>query len=479
MSRSVVLCILDGWGHAPSSPYNATDCAQHWPRLWRQYPHTLLDASGESVGLPAGQMGNSEVGHTTIGLGRIVEQDLPRLHRLIRERAWSLPSSGRCHLIVLGSKGGVHSHLDHLSAAIQSMPHVELWLHIFLDGRDTPPRDALATLKTFDPQHAKWGTIGGRYYGMDRDQRWDRTEKAAKAMLYGEAPHTFACPLDYIQSCYHHDVSDEFVEPAVHENYKGMRPGDTVLVLNFRADRVRQLVHVLHTFNCGQVSLPSVADLTIKGLVDYGYPMASLLPKPVYDNAMGAVVAAAGLTQYRIAETEKYAHVTFFLNGGQEEHFPGEERCLIPSPRVATYDMQPAMSAPGVLNATLQAMEMASLVVVNFANADMVGHTGSFQAACKAVEAVDVCLAALERKALELNMDLLITADHGNVEMMMDAQSRCHTAHTCNPVPFMWISRQPPILLRSRGTLADIAPTILNTLELDVPDVMTGKDLRL
>lgn len=479
MKKSVVLCILDGWGHAPSSPNNAIDSAVTWKRLWQQYPHTLLDASGEAVGLPTGQMGNSEVGHTTIGLGRVVEQDLPRMHRLIRENAWNLPQSGRCHLVILASSGGVHSHIDHLLAAIQGMPHVELYLHLFLDGRDTPPKEALHTLKDLNTHHTRWGTIGGRYYGMDRDKRWDRIEKAARAMLYAEAP-VFDDPIDYIQSCYDQNITDEFIEPAAHRGYQGFQPGDHVLILNFRADRVRQIIRVLHTFECGDRKLKPVEHLSIQGLVDYGYPIPSLLPKPVHDQSVGQVVSQAGLTQARIAETEKYAHITFFLNGGKEEVFSGEKRYLIPSPPVATYDLKPEMSANEVLDATLDAIKNGvNFIAVNFANADMVGHTGSIKAAQQAVEAVDACLLSLEKAMLDHGIELLITADHGNAEVMIDSQEHCHTAHTCNPVPFVWISQTPPNKLRESGTLIDIAPTILNILQLEKPQAMTGKDLRL
>ena len=483
MTLPFILCILDGWGHRTDGSHNAISKAKNWERMWQDYPHTLLDASQEAVGLPSGQMGNSEVGHTTIGLGRVIEQDLPRVHRLIKEKQWKLPQAKRCHIIALMSRGGIHSHLDHIEAAIAGMPNTEIFLHGLLDGRDTPPQNALHELGSFDIKHAKWATLGGRYYGMDRDKRWDRTHKAMQAIMYAQSshslpPHTFCDPNTYIQDSYQANITDEFIEPAVHEHYEGMKPGDHVLIMNFRADRVRQLTHTLTTFTCGEENLAPIPELTIEGLVDYGMPIPSLIPKPQHSESLGEIVAKANLQQHRIAETEKYAHVTFFFNGGSETPFPGENRVLIPSPQVATYDLQPEMAAYEVLDATLEAMDSPSkLIVVNFANPDMVGHTGNWEATCQAIETVDNCLARLEQKALQKGWNLIITADHGNAEMMQDDQNRQHTAHTCNLVPFVWVSNTAPQLCE-HGTLADITPTILHTMGLHVPKAITGKDLR-
>ncbi len=502
--RPVVLCILDGWGEREAADDNAIALARVpvWNRYLTECPHSHLEASARDVGLPDGQMGNSEVGHMNIGAGRIVMQDLPRIDQAVEDGSLSRnaalvrfvdalkASGGTCHLMGLLSPGGVHSHHRHLVALarVVAAAGVPVALHAFLDGRDTPPRSAreyldelLAGLK--DVVNFRVATVIGRYYAMDRDKRWDRVELAWKAMVLGEGGRV-TDPAVAIAASYADEKGDEFVLPVAVGGYAGMADGDGLLMGNFRADRARQTLTALvdPKFD-GFVRPRRVAFAACLGLVEYSEALnrffPAMFPPENLTNVLGAVVAGAGLRQLRIAETEKYAHVTFFLNGGREEEFAGEERILVPSPKVATYDLQPEMSAPEVTDRLVEAIGSGrfDLIVVNYANGDMVGHTGILEAAKKAAEAVDACLARLEQAVVAAGGVLLITADHGNAEQMFDHETgQPHTAHTLNPVPFVLVNGPRGAALRN-GRLCDIAPTVLQLMHLALPSEMTGRAL--
>lgn len=500
--RRLVLCILDGWGVRPGALHNGIASANHWYQLTSQFPYTEIEASEHYVGLPDGQMGNSEVGHMTIGLGRVCEQDLPRLNRFAQEGQWgTLPSVQRlvatlkqtgkaCHLIGLFSAGGVHSHKSHLIsvAAYLKAQGIPTYLHLFLDGRDTPPQSALSELK--DINHIIDGrttlaTLAGRYYAMDRDNRWERTEKAYNAMVFGNAENSFTDASDYIIRMYSQSITDEFILPACHKGYEGMEDGDAVWHINFRSDRVRQLYTALVAPSFNHFERKTLLNFShALGMAPYGEALEpyveTIFEKPQLRDSLGEVIAQHGLKQLRVAETEKYAHVTFFFNGGREEPFEGEERCLIQSPKVATYDLQPEMSAATVKDQVIQALQSSqyALIVVNFANTDMVGHTGVPAAIQKAVECVDGCVKAIADACLATQTTLVITADHGNAEEMCDSQGRPHTAHTCNPVPFVVVGALPSLRLKKEGgTLADVAPTVLDLMGITKPSSMTGQSL--
>jgi 2,3-bisphosphoglycerate-independent phosphoglycerate mutase len=496
--KPIVLCVLDGWGESSHAPHNAIAQARtpNWDYFIANYPHTTLDASASAVGLPAGQMGNSEVGHMTIGAGRIIYQDLPRIDQAIANGELAtntnllqfiekLKGKGSCHLMGLLSPGGVHSHQNHLVELCRILEShgIKVYVHAFLDGRDTPPKSALGYLKEFGNQQI--ASIGGRYFGMDRDKRWDRVETAYQAIVLGNAP-TFVNPLTYIEQNYQANITDEFIPPAIANGYAGIQDGDGILVANFRADRVRQLLTALTDPNFtgfDRTRVPHVS--AIAGMTQYSETLAksmiTLFPPQHVTQSLGEVVSHAGLKQLRIAETEKYAHVTFFFNGGAENLFTGEDRILVPSPKVATYDLQPEMSAPEVTDKLVNAIESDTydFIVVNFANTDMVGHSGILEATVKAVECVDVCLGRLY-KAIEAKGGLLmITADHGNAETMQDPDTHeAHTAHTTNPVPLLLINNSmKESKLQPGGGLADIAPTILSLMHLPIPTEMTGHNL--
>ncbi len=500
--RPVVLCVLDGWGERDEKADNAIAAAQTpvWDRLKATCPHARLDASGGEVGLPAGQMGNSEVGHMNIGAGRVVMQDLPRIDAAIAENKLAgLPalsdfiaalkrSGGTAHLMGLVSPGGVHSHQDHIAALANIVcdAGIPVAVHAFLDGRDTPPSSARGYLKAFmeAAPRATVATVAGRYYAMDRDQRWARVEKAYAALVDArgtKAPGALAA----IDASYAESVTDEFMLPAVIGDYAGMRDGDGVLMANFRADRAREILTALLDAGFdGFARDRRVAFVAAAGMVEFSSALAtlmsSLFPPVSLPAVLGEIVADAGLRQLRIAETEKYAHVTFFLNGGRELEFPGEDRILEPSPKVATYDLQPEMSAPRVTDRLVEAVGSGSydLIVVNYANTDMVGHTGIMDAAIAAVEAVDRCLGRLEAAVRAAGGALLITADHGNAENMRDAASgEPHTAHTNNLVPVILVAERTAGTQIADGRLADIAPTILDLMGLPLPAQMTGRSL--
>jgi 2,3-bisphosphoglycerate-independent phosphoglycerate mutase len=501
--KPVVLCILDGWGHRPQPDHNAVEQAAtpNWHALMRDCPHALIDASELHVGLPEGQMGNSEVGHMNLGAGRVVMQDLPRIDQAIASGelarnpllhdfiARLKRSGGICHLMGLLSPGGVHSHQDHLVALakIVSAAGVKVALHGFLDGRDTPPSSARQYVAEVAQTIAGlpgifFATIGGRYFAMDRDKRWERVELAYDA-FFGAAPYRAADANAAVAAAYAREETDEFVKPTAIGDFAGIQDGDGLLMGNFRADRARQILTALVDPAFDGFARKRVAKFAaVLGLVEYSSALAKfmpcLFPPAELTETLGEIVAKAGLKQLRIAETEKYAHVTFFFNGGEERLFAGEERILVPSPKVATYDLKPEMSAYEVTDKLVAAIEADSfdLIVVNFANTDMVGHSGDLQAAIKAVEAVDRCLGRLRAAVEAKGGALLITADHGNAEMMQDpVTGEPHTAHTLNRVPVIVLGAGARRVVD--GRLADVAPTLLDLMGLPKPAAMTGRSL--
>lgn len=502
--KTCVLCVLDGWGEGPATPYNAVSQARtpHWTRLKSTYPWTVLDASEEAVGLPRTQMGNSEVGHMTLGAGRVIFQDLPRIDQAIKTQALSThpvlkdavaslkEREKKCHVMGLLSPGGVHSHTDHIVFMLRFLASqdIPVIFHGFLDGRDTPPQSAYEFMKDFLgvletlPQ-VTMGTLSGRYYAMDRDNRWDRTEKAYAAIVRGDG-FPMSDPLEAMKASYAQGVNDEFMVPLVMEGYQGCDQGEGLVMTNFRADRVRQLLSalVLEEFK-GFKRHPIPFDPCI-GMMHYGDVFSShlktLFPSQEIAHSLGEVLSQRGMTQLRIAETEKYAHVTFFFNGGREEPFPGESRILVPSPKVATYDLAPEMSASLITEHVVEAIEknLYDLIIVNYANTDMVGHTGNLEATLKAVETVDECLGRLEDAILKTQGLLCITADHGNAEMMWDAHTQGpHTAHTCYKVPLILAGKALTFKKLAPGSLADVAPTLLSVLGVPRPCEMTGHTL--
>ena len=500
--RPVMLVVLDGWGWREDTANNAVRQAKTptFDRLWAACPHGFLRTSGKDVGLPTGQMGNSEVGHLNIGAGRVVMQDLPRIDDAIASGeiakapavtgliAKLKASGGTCHLIGLVSPGGVHSHQNHAVALakIMTAAGIPTVVHALTDGRDTPPQAAAEYLKTFTaalPPSVKVVTVIGRYYAMDRDKRWERVSKAYEAIVAGAGAH-FADPQSAIADAYANKVYDEFILPAVIGGYAGMKDGDGVLCFNFRADRVREILGaMLDPSFAGFARTRTVKVAAAVGMAQYSEDldklMATIFPPQSFPNILGEVVAGAHRTQLRMAETEKYPHVTYFLNGGREEPFEGEDRIMVPSPKVATYDLQPEMSAPELTDKAVAAIKSGKydMIVLNFANADMVGHTGSIAAAVKAVETVDTGLGKIASAIEQMGGALLVTADHGNAEMMVDPESGGpHTAHTLNPVPLILMGAGNRIVVKE-GRLADIAPTMLELMGLPKPAEMTGSSL--
>ncbi len=507
--RPVMLVILDGFGWREETADNAVAQAEtpNFDRLWQTGPHAFLHTSGRDVGLPGGQMGNSEVGHLNIGAGRVVPQELVRIGDAIEDggiaRAPALlavieaarQSGGTCHLIGLVSDGGVHSHQAHglALAAIVAGAGVPVAVHIFTDGRDTGPRtgaDFVADFVAHLPPGAHAATVSGRYFAMDRDKRWDRVARAYAAIADGQGAHADAAAVA-IRTAYAADVTDEFLPPTVLGAYAGMKDGDVLLCFNFRADRVRELLAALLDPGFDGFARTQKHFAAAAGMTQYSDDLAGRMgalfaPTPLH-NILGQVVSAAGRTQLRMAETEKYPHVTYFLNGGEETPYPGEDRIMVPSPKVATYDLQPEMSAPELTDRAVEAIDSGKydLIVLNYANPDMVGHTGSLPAAIRAVETVDAGLGRIAAAVTRQGGALLATADHGNCEMMRDPLTGGpHTAHTTNPVPVFL--HQPGAAgaagaaagpqLRD-GRLADLAPTLLHLLELPVPYEMSGTSL--
>lgn len=503
--KPVVLCILDGWGHREDADDNAISRANtpFWDKLAKTAPYSLLETSGLAVGLPEGQMGNSEVGHMNIGSGRIIMQSLPMIDEAIKTGELAnkpqiknmikeLKVSGKaCHLLGLLSVGGVHSHQSHIAALakIIASEGVKVYIHAFLDGRDVAPQSALEYIKEFNSEIAgnnliKIATASGRYYAMDRDKRWDRVELAYNAFVLAEG-NKAATIEQAVENSYAEKITDEFIKPAVIGDYHGMQDGDALIMVNFRSDRARQTLSALVDggFN-GFARKKTVKFSDAIGMVEYSEDLnrflKTLFPPVPMENILGEVIANAGLKQLRIAETEKYAHVTFFFNGGRESEFAGEERILIPSPSVATYDLKPEMSAFEVTDALVEAINSGKfdLLVVNYANTDMVGHTGFTPAALQAVEAVDKCIARVYEAVEKAEGLLFITADHGNSEQMEDHHTgQPHTAHTTNPVPFVMAGKDASKYKLQNGRLCDIAPTILKIMGIKKPEEMTGVEL--
>ena len=505
--RPVALIVLDGWGLNPNPKANAVAMARHpnYDRYMAKYPHTQLTACGEAVGLMEGQMGDSNVGHLNLGAGRVVYQTLVRIYKAIREgefanrAAWQTAlqpalNGGALHIMGLVSDGGVHSHIDHLFALIDMAKAAgvkKLFVHAFLDGRDVPPQSAMEYLKPLEEKLSQAGigqiaTISGRYWAMDRDKRWERTEKAFLAMTQGVG-ETAANAADAIEKAYARGEKDEFVLPTVIAGVNGpMKPGDGIIFFNFRPDRARQIVRALHETAFDGFKRPegfrpfnTLVSMTQYDQTFTGVPYA--FPPEFVDTPMGQVIAEAGLRQLRIAETEKYAHVTYFFNGGEERVFPGEERVMIPSPKVATYDLKPEMSAYEVAAEAVKWIEQEKLdfMVLNFANSDMVGHTGVLEAAIKAVEAVDECLGQVVDAILAKGGAALVLADHGNSDQMIDYETGGpHTNHTLHPVPCILIDdSRTNVTLKSGGVLANAAPTLLEVIGLPKPPQMDADSL--
>ncbi len=472
----VALVILDGWGIAPPGPGNAIELAETpvFDRLWREFPHARLEASGEAVGLPAGQMGNSEVGHLTIGSGRILHQDLVRVNEAIETGEFfenealrgAFERGERVHLLGLVSHGGVHSHIDHLQALLRFAPE-KTWVHAFTDGRDVSPHSALHDLAELPVDRI--ATVVGRYYAMDRDNRWDRTERALRAIVDGEGEHA-EDPLAAVQASYDRGITDEFIEPVVIDERPRLDPErDSAIFFNFRPDRARQLSEKLGELGVDLTTMTRYRD-------DFEFPVA--FPEHVVEHTLAEVLAEHGVRQLHAAETEKYAHVTYFLDGGREQPFAGEDRILVDSPRdVPSYDHKPEMSAQEVADRVVRAIDEDGygFVVVNFANPDMVGHTGVIPAVVQAVETTDECLGRVVDAVERAGGVSLVIADHGNAETLLEADGVSpHTAHTTNPVPVLLTA--PRARLRD-GELADVAPTILALLGLDGSSEMTGRNL--
>ena len=528
--KPLILIILDGWGYRAETKANAIALARKptYDRFLREYPYTLIHTSGPYVGLPEGQMGNSEVGHLNIGAGRIVHMDITRIDLLIQSgELFSHPvlleamkharaGDRRLHLFGLVSDGGVHSQQAHLYALLKMAKQNGLdrvFVHAFMDGRDTLPTNGAGYLEQLQQKMREYNcgkiaTVNGRYYAMDRDRRWERIAKAYNAMVYADAEGgQQADPVQGMKESYNKGVTDEFVIPFVCTDSRGqglatIREDDSCICFNFRADRVRQITRAL-TRNSGLndkdgSDLPGAShlDVTIprdrvpKNLhyvcmtqYDKNFSLPVVIPPESMANILANVMAGMNMRNLRVAETEKYAHVTYFFNGGVEQPFPGEDRVLVPSPKVATYDLKPEMSACGIADAVVKATEDGTfdVMIVNFANADMVGHSGKIEPTVKAVETVDACLARIETAVKAKGGAMLITADHGNAEMMIDpATGGPHTAHTTNPVPFIVISENAKqFTLKSGGSLRDISPTVLGMLGVDEPKEMTGTDLRV
>ena len=502
--KPVVLCILDGWGIGPNPAVSAPAQAHvpHFNRLWQTCPHETLTTFGHDVGLPTGQMGNSEVGHTNIGAGRVVAMDLGAIDLAIEDGSFAQNASlvrfvdklkasgGTAHLMGVISDGGVHGHLNHVLAAARAITAqgVPVALHAITDGRDVAPNSAadfIAALMVSLPQGAKVATVIGRYWAMDRDTRWERVARAFQAMVNAQGEHA-ATPQAAVAASYAKSEMDEFVAPTVIGDYQGAKDGDGYFCLNFRSDRAREIMAALAepnftSFDTGKRPVWGA----LLGMVEYSALSSTYLdtayPKRFLANTIGEWVAKHGKTQFRLAETEKYPHVTFFLNGGREEPFDGEARFMPKSPKVATYDLQPEMSSVEVADQLVQAIEAGyDLIVVNFANPDMVGHTGSLPAAIKACEAVDIGLGRALAALQKAGGAMIVTADHGNCELMVDpVTGGPHTSHTVNPVPVILVGGPTGTKLRAGGRLADLAPTLLALMGLDQPTEMTGKSLLL
>jgi 2,3-bisphosphoglycerate-independent phosphoglycerate mutase len=502
--KPLVLIILDGFGHSDSTEYNAIHAANTpvYDHLRATQPHSLVSGSGMDVGLPDGQMGNSEVGHMNLGAGRVVYQDFTRVTKAIRDGEFfdnptitravdQAVSAGKAvHILGLLSDGGVHSHQDHLVAMAELAAQrgaEKIYLHAFLDGRDTPPKSAQASIELLDATFARLGkgriaSLVGRYFAMDRDNRWDRVEQAYNLIVEGQGQFNASNALEGLQAAYARGENDEFVKATTLGEPVKVEDGDAVVFMNFRADRARELTRAFVEAEFQEfprARLPQLASFVMLTQYAASIPAPSAFAPASLSNVLGEYLAKNGKTQLRIAETEKYAHVTFFFSGGREEPFEGEERILIPSPNVATYDLQPEMNAPQVTDRIVEAIEQQryDVIVVNYANGDMVGHTGVFDAAVKAVECLDSCVGRIVAALDKVGGEALLTADHGNVEQMEDAcTGQAHTAHTCEPVPFIYVGKRQ-LSMREGGVLADVAPTMLTLMGLPIPAEMTGTSI--
>lgn len=501
--RPITLIILDGWGYRDETDANAIAAAHkpNWDAMWKQYPHTLVSGSGRCVGLPDGQMGNSEVGHLNMGAGRIVHQDLTRIDSAIEEGSFfqnkilvdtilTAKKNGKAvHMLGLLSPGGVHSHERHLLALIKLCQQLEmptLYIHAFLDGRDTPPKSALTSIQAIKQHGGNIVSLIGRYYAMDRDKRWERVEKAYDLLVMGKADFTATTAEAALLNAYERGENDEFVQATtIHqpkETPATINDGDAVIFMNFRADRAREITRALVDPDFTEFTRkkwPQLSNFVCLAEYDATLPAAVAFSPESLDHLFAEVISSRGFSQLRIAETEKYAHVTFFFNGGVETPFPGEDRVLIPSPKVATYDLQPEMSAPALTDRLIEAIQSAKydVIICNFANPDMVGHTGDFAATVKAIECIDHCLGRITAASIQVGGEVLITADHGNAEQMFDYKTnQPHTAHTSDPVPFIYVGREAQIA-KTDGKLSDIAPTLLYLMGLPQPAQMSGKSL--
>lgn len=507
--KPVVLLILDGWGHRDEAKDNAIFNANTptWDRLWATAPKTLISSSGLSVGLPEGQMGNSEVGHMSLGAGRVVYQSISRIDKAIADGDFftndtycraidrAIEKNAAVHLLGLLSPGGVHSHEDHIAAMVTMAAQrgaKKVYVHAFLDGRDTPPRSAEQSLRTLATQLDKLqcgriASVVGRYYAMDRDNRWDRVEKAYSLLTDNRTDCHYDSATDALAAAYARDENDEFVSPSVirkeGENDARISDNDSVIFMNFRADRARELTRsfVDRDFDgFERQRLPQLSEFVMTTEYAESIDAPCAFPPAELSNSLGEILERLGKTQLRIAETEKYAHVTFFFSGGREQLYKGEERILIPSPDVATYDLQPEMSAPEVTEKLVQAINSGKYdaIICNYANGDMVGHTGIYEAAIKAAEAIDASIEKVTEAVLSVGGDCLITADHGNCEQMVDYESgQAHTQHTTELVPFIYVGKRSIAMAPQNGKLADVAPTMLALMNLEQPSEMTGTSL--
>ncbi len=503
--KPFVLCILDGWGHREETSNNAIAHAKTpvLDQLWNECPSTLISGSGMDVGLPDGQMGNSEVGHVNLGAGRIVYQDFTRISKAIDDGEFfknptlvksvddALAKDGAVHIMGLLSPGGVHSHEDHILAMVKLAEQrgaKKVYVHAFLDGRDTPPRSAKASIKTLEShfektQSGKVASLIGRYYAMDRDNRWDRVEAAYNMLTLGTAEFTAKSGVEGLENAYARDENDEFVKATVIGTPVKVEDNDTLIFMNFRADRAREISRSFVDADFDgfeRKSTPKLSEFVMLTEYAANIKTVSAFPPASLDNVLGEWLEKHNKTQLRISETEKYAHVTFFFSGGREDLFDGEKRELIPSPQVATYDLQPEMNSELLTDKLVEAIKSQDydFIVVNYPNGDMVGHTGVFDAAVKACEAVDHCVGRVVEALREVGGECLITADHGNAEQMSDAKTgQAHTAHTSEPVPFIYVGR--PATTVANGKLSDVAPTILNLIGMEQPAEMTGKPLML
>ena len=503
-----LLIILDGWGYSGSARHNAIAAANtpNWDALLKTRPHSLLECSGQAVGLPVGQMGNSEVGHMTIGAGRVIYQDLTRIDRALEDGSFasnpvvqkllSTPKDHCLHIFCLLSPGGVHSHEEHVAALIRlaAAKGTKIRLHAFLDGRDTPPRSAKASLLNFEELLSKLNvgeiaTIAGRFYAMDRDNRWERTESAYRTVVEGIANQSSINVVNALDHAYSRGESDEFVQPTVIGPPCRIQDGDAITFMNFRADRARQLARAIVADQFQRFVREYRPKLSLFAtLTDYARdiscggshaPVEIVFPPQRVTRSLGEYLANAGVSQLRLSESEKYAHVTYFFSGGREEPFSQEAREIIPSPKVPTYDLKPEMSALELTDNLVEHVRARDfdVIICNFANGDMVGHTGNMPASIKAVECIDQCLGRILAACEQHHAQCLITADHGNIESLWDEPSAdANTAHTSNPVPLIYVGEREIDSLEN-GTLADIAPTMLRLLDMSIPDEMTGRSL--